>query len=111
MRCTFENLNRHNLFKLKIHISIYFVYLKFYANDSQGVQVMKAINMYCKSISQVQSGGYSGPKVISLVEHTEKCLVAMQQEMSELLDKQVYVQIEILKIILRGSWKPTKSVR
>ena len=30
--------------------------------------------------------------------------------MSELLDKQVYVQIEILKIIFRGSRKPTKKV-
>ena len=29
--------------------------------------------------------------------------------MSELLDKQVYVQIEILKIIFRGSHKPTKK--
>ena len=30
--------------------------------------------------------------------------------MSELLDKQVYVQIEILKKIFRGSRKPTKKV-
>ena len=62
------------LLLLKIHISIYFVYLKYYANDSQGVQVMESINMHCKSISQVQTGAYSGLKVISLVEHTEeKC--------------------------------------
>ena len=40
----------------------------------QGAQVMETINMHCKSISQVQSGAYSGLKVISLVEHTEeKC--------------------------------------
>ena len=30
--------------------------------------------------------------------------------MSELLDKQVYVQIEILKIIYRGSCKPMRKV-
>ena len=30
--------------------------------------------------------------------------------MSELLDKQVYVQIEILKIIFRVSGKPTRKV-
>ena len=29
--------------------------------------------MHSKSISQVQSGAYSGVKVISPVEHTEKC--------------------------------------
>ena len=50
------------------------MYLKFYPNDLEGVQVMEAINMHCKSISQVPSGAYSGLKVISLVEHTEeKC--------------------------------------
>ena len=74
MKCNFEKLNRHNLFKLllKIHISIY---LKFFANDSQGVQVMETINnTHCKSISQILSAVDSGLKVISLVEHTEeKC--------------------------------------
>ena len=30
--------------------------------------------------------------------------------MSELLDKQVYVQIEILKIIFQGSCKPMRKV-
>ena len=35
---------------------------------------METINMQCKSISQIQSGAYSGLKVTSLVEHTEeKC--------------------------------------
>ena len=74
MNCNFEKLNRHKLFKLllKIYISIYYVYLTFYANDSQGVQVMKITNMHCKNISQIQSGVYSGLKVISLVEHTEE---------------------------------------
>ena len=33
---------------------------------------METTNMHCKSISQIQSGGYSGLKVISLVEHTEE---------------------------------------
>ena len=76
IKCDFKKLNCHNLFKLllKIHILIYFVYLKFYANDLQGVQVIETVNMHCKSISQMQSGVYSGLKVISLVEHTEeKC--------------------------------------
>ena len=27
--------------------------MKFYTIDSQGVQVMETINMYCKSISQI----------------------------------------------------------
>ena len=69
------------------------MYLKFYANDSQGVQVMETINMHCKSISQVQSGAYSGLKVISLVEHIQRRSAdsSFQQETSELLDKQVYV--------------------
>ena len=35
---------------------------------------------------------------------------AIQQEMSELLYKQMYVQIEILKKIFQGSCKPTKKV-
>ena len=35
-------------------------------------------------------------------------LVAIQQEISELLDNQVYVQIEVLKIILKGSRNPKK---
>ena len=30
--------------------------------------------------------------------------------MSELLNKQVYVQVEILKILFQGSHKPTKKV-
>ena len=74
IKCDCKKLNRHNLFKLllKIHILIYFVYLKFYTNDSQGIQVMETVNMHCKSISQMQSGVYSGLKVISLVEHIEE---------------------------------------
>ena len=35
---------------------------------------METINMHCKSITKIQSGVYSGLKVILLVEHTEeKC--------------------------------------
>ena len=59
--------------------------------------------MHCKSISQVQSGAYSGLKVILVVEHIQRrsadSIWLHQQKMSELLDKQVYVQIEILKIM------------
>ena len=33
---------------------------------------METINIHCKSISQIQSGVYSGLKVISLVDHTEE---------------------------------------
>ena len=39
----------------------------------------------------------------------DSSLVAIQQEMNELLDKQVYVQIEILKIIFWGSHKLMKK--
>ena len=60
---------------------------------------METINMHCKSISQIQLSAYSRLKVISLVEHT-----------SELLNKQVYMQTEILKIIFWGSCKPTRKV-
>ena len=66
--------------------------------------------MHCKSISQVQSGAYSELKVISLVEHIQRSADSSLVAKSELLDKQVYVQIEILKITFRGSRKPTKKV-
>ena len=87
MKCNFKKLNHHNLFKLllKIHILIQFVYLKFYANDSQGVQVMKTINMHYNYKSIYLSNAirclYSGLKVISLVEHNrsaDSSLVAIQ---------------------------------
>ena len=34
---------------------------------------METVSMHCKGISQIKLDAYSGLKVISLVEHTEKC--------------------------------------
>ena len=83
------------------------MYLKFYANDSQGVQVMKTINMHCKNISQIQSGAYFTG---CIPRSADSSLVAIQQKMSELLDKCMYKLGYILKIIFWGLCKPTRKV-
>ena len=47
----FEKVPGHNFFKfsLNIHTSIWFVYLKFYANHLFAVYAMRIINQQCRS--------------------------------------------------------------
>ena len=53
---------------------------------------METINMHCKSISQIQSGVYSGLKVISLVEHIKKKPYVMHERVS-------YLHVALLKTL------------
>ena len=66
------------------------MFLKLYANDLQGIQVMETIKMHCKSISQIQSGAYAGLKVISPVEHTEGSKILISAEAKKKLLYQKY---------------------
>ena len=94
------------------------MYLKFHLNDLEGVRVMEPINMQCKSISQITSMFYVESSVSGRAYIRRRSvdinLVEIHAEMSELLEKQVYVLNECFKYIFRdsrrGSRKPTKSV-
>ena len=46
------------------------MYLKAYANDLKGVQVMETISLQCNSPSQIHSSVYLRLKIARQVEHT-----------------------------------------
>ena len=46
------------------------MHLKVYANHLKGVQVMAAINLQCKSLSQIHSSVYFKLKIVRQVEYT-----------------------------------------
>ena len=77
---------------------------------------MATINLQCNSPSQIDSSVYFRLKIVWQVEQhgrsADTNLAEIHEEMSELLDKQVIVQNESLKItsgVHASSRKPTKK--
>ena len=71
------------------------MYLKVYANANhmKGLQIMATINLQCNSLSQIHSSVYFRLHW----RNADTSLVEIQEEMSELLSKQMNVQKESLK--------------